>query len=171
MNARASTVLSAAVATSVLLGGCVSDGPAPRPAPRPPAVQPSGIMPSVVDVAATRYARDSDKNGFADEINATAFLFAPPHNTPITVGGSFTFTAKKLDGTDFATWKFDQGQAKAAIEKLLPGPGYRFRLSMLDRGTDQMDSEDVQLWCEFTPEGGEPIRSRSPIRVTIGKLR
>jgi len=152
-------------------GGCVTEGTPPRPAPRPIEAQPSDIVPSVVDLAATRYARDSDKNGFADEVATTAFLFAPPHNTPLTIAGTFRFTMVKLDGTPHATWEFDAVKSAAAVEKLLPGPGYRFQLSLLEHGTDEFDSEDMQLRCIFTPTGGDPVQSRSPIRVTVGRLR
>jgi len=161
------------VAGLAMLGavGCVTEGTPPRPAPRPIGAQPSGIVPSVVDLAATRYARDSDKNGFADEVATTAFLFAPPHNTPLTIAGTFRFTMVKLNGTPYATWDFDAAKSAAAVEKLLPGPGYRFQLARLEHGTDEFPSEDMQLRCMFTPTGGDPVQSRSPIRVTVGRLR
>ena len=152
-------------------GGCVADGPSPRQAPRAPAAQPSGIVATVVDLAAARYARDSDKNGFADEIDVTAFLFAQSHDMPLTIPGEFRFNLVKLDGTPFANWTFDTEQSAAAVQRLLPGPGYRFRLSLLDRGPDTMPSEDLQLRCDFIPASGDAVHSRSPIRVTVGKLR
>lgn len=151
--------------------GCVNDGPKPRQTVRPPAAQPSGAVVTVVDLAATRYARDSDKNGYADEVNATAFLFAPPHETPVVVPGEFRFSLLKLDGTVQATWSFDAAKSQAAVERLLPGPGYRFRLSLLDYGPDTFPSEDMQLWCVFRLTEGDPVQSRSPIRVTVGQLR
>lgn len=168
---RFAWVFAAAVASLGSAGGCVNDGPTPRQTVRPPAAQPSGAVVSVVDLAATRYARDSDKNGYADEVNATAFLFAPPHETPIVVPGEFRFSLLKLDGTMKATWTFDADKAGAAVERLLPGPGYRFRLSLLDYGPDTFPSEDMQLWCVFRPVEGDPVQSRSPIRVTVGQLR
>jgi len=164
-------LIAAALASAS--AGCVSDGPSPptRQTPRPPEPQPAGIMPKLVDLAATRYARDSDKNGYADEIAVTAFLFAPPHNAPLVVPGEFRFSMLKLDGSKFGEWVFDAEQSAAAVERLLPGPGYRFLLSLLDRGTDMIPSEDVQLICVFQPTAGEPVRGRNPIRVTVGQLR
>jgi len=156
---------------SALVFGCVTDGPIPRPAPRGPATQPVGIVPSIVDLAATRYARDSDKNGYADEVEATAFLFAPPHDTPITAAGEFHFSLVRLEGQPFATWAFTPEQSAAVIEKLLPGPGYRFRLGILDQASDVFASEDMHLRCEFRPATGTPIQGRSPIRITLGQLR
>lgn len=161
-------VLIAALAVGM---GCVADGPIARTTIRPPAQQPAMIVPTVVDLAATRYARDSDKNGYADEVSATAFLFAPPHDTPLTIAGEFRFSMVKLDGTPFGTWTFDAAKSAAAVERLLPGPGYRFRLSLLEHGPDTIPSEDVQLWCVFKPASGDPVQSRSPIRITVGQLR
>lgn len=165
--------LVTAVLCSVAMAACVSDGPSPaaRQTPRPPEPQPAGIMPKLVDLAATRYARDSDKNGYADEIAVTAFLFAPPHNAPLVVPGEFRFSMLKLDGTKFGEWVFDSEKSAAAVERLLPGPGYRFLLSLLDHSTDMIPSEDVQLVCVFQPADGEPVRGRNPIRVTVGQLR
>ena len=164
-NVRAGRTLAAfALGLSAAFAGCVTDGPIPRPAPRGPAAQPAGIVPSIVDLAATRYARDSDKNGYADEIEATAFLFAPPHDTPITVPGEFGFSLTRLDGRAFAKWVFTPEQSAAVIEKLLPGPGYRFRLRILDHASDVFPSEDLQLRCEFRPTAGGGGRSRAAAR-------
>ncbi len=159
------------VIAAVVASGCVTEGPPTRPPPRPVQAQPEGIRVTVVDLAATRYGRDSDKNGYADEVNAMVFLFAPPHSAPLNIPGSFSFSMFKQDGKPFATWDFDVQKSAAAAEKLLPGPGYRFQLSVLDRGTDRFESEDLQLWCVFTPADGEPIRSKNPIQVTLGRLR
>jgi hypothetical protein len=164
-------LLAVAFASFATVAGCVADGPTSRVHIRPPEQQPAMIVPTVVDLAATRYARDSDKNGYADEVSATAFLFAPPHNTPLTIDGEFRFSMVKLDGTPYGTWTFDKTKSAAAVERLLPGPGYRFRLSLLEHGADTFPSEDMQLWCVFKPTEGDPVQSRSPIRVTVGQLR
>lgn len=162
-------VLACAAATAPF--GCVADGPQGKPPPRAMPAQPAGTVPTVLEVAATRYAGDSDKNGYADELMVTAFLFAPPRDIPVTVPGAFEFTLTTPEGQDMGAWKFDEEASARVIEKLLPGPGYRFRFSLLARGSDEIPTQDVQLSCRFVPAAGEAVSSRSPIRITIGKIR
>lgn len=161
----------AASAAAAMIGACVADGPQGKPPPRAMPAQPAGTVPTVLEVAATRYAGDSDKNGYADELSVTAFLFAPPRDIPVTVPGAFEFTLSTPEGKDMGVWRFDEEASARVIEKLLPGPGYRFRFSLLARGTDEIPTQDVQLSCRFVPAEGEAVASRSPIRITIGKIR
>lgn len=162
-----------AVAAVAVLAGCVADGPQgrTRPPPRPAPAQPAGIVPTVLEVAAARYANDSDKNGYADELQVTAFLFAPPRDIPVTVPGEFRFRLDRLTGENLGEWTFDADASARSVERLLPGPGYRFRFTLRDHGHDDLPSQDAQLFCEFAPEGGDAIRTRAPIRVTVGKIR
>ena len=165
--------VSAAILAAAMLVGCVADGPQGRTKapPRAAPAQPAGIAPTVLEVAAARYANDSDKNGYADELQVTAFLFAPPRDIPVTVPGEFRFRLDRLSGENLGDWTFDADASARSVERLLPGPGYRFRFTLRDHGNDNLPTQDAQLFCEFVPVGGEAIRPRAPIRVTVGKIR
>jgi hypothetical protein len=170
----AATVLAGCVTVQDNTGGGMSGGAAQRPPPRDLPRPPSDTLPSEVDLVASRYAQDSDKNGYADLINVTVYLFNPreyPGSLPSR--GAFEFLLEEPGGRPLATWNFTAEETSQRLMKLLPGPGYQFKLTLLDKGGDELDVPEGQLWVTFTSasSGARPIRSRSPIRVAIGRGR
>jgi hypothetical protein len=146
------------------LGGCVSDEPdRPTLRPQPSDVQAESIFPAV------ELAKDTDVNGYLDTIDAIVYVWGDRYKqASIYLPGSFTITLTSKAGEPIAEWKFDEKQCSEAVRKLPPGPGYIFRLSLLDRGGDRIEAQSADLRIEFAPTKGRPIYAPAT-ELRIGK--
>ncbi|MBC7834379.1 MAG: hypothetical protein H7Y88_04670 [Phycisphaerales bacterium] len=148
---------------------CVSDD---RPFPEPPRAvptQPPGITPTTLLISASQFPADSDRNGFADTIEITAYLFAEQHRAPLAVPGTFRFALLDPASAPLAEWEFDQAQSTAQARVFMPGPGYSFRLNMLDVATDRLPATQARLMAFFTPTGSATaIEPRSATTIVVG---
>ena len=119
-----------------------------RPAPsRPRQVQPPppGTRADAVVVNVRAAALDTDGNGYADLIQATAYLFDTRYAPPIREDGTFVFllyaageSAAPVEAQrkPMRQWRFAEEALAAARARTYFGPGYVFRLSLLEEGTD-----------------------------------
>lgn len=155
--------LLAAFLASVLTA-CVSAEPR-RELPR----QPSGLQPAALFLSA-KLPDDADGNGFLDTMDATVYVFADRYKASIFVPGTFEFRLVAKDGKNLGTWKFDEKQTAAAAAAFPPGPGYLFRLSLLNGFTDRLDSQPAELLCTFTSREGLAVSAR-PTVLRMGRIR
>jgi hypothetical protein len=173
-RSRSNRVLAgcAVLALGLAGGGCVTEGPPPKPLPREIPTQPEGIHPDRVLSSAGAVLTDTDRNGYVDGLGVTVYLFAKGYDLPITATGSFEFKLVEAGGAEskvICTWVLDPSATKAAIQKFIPGPGYHFDLSLLDRpGGDKLATQRAELWTRFLPVGAAPIETRSPLTVNLG---
>ena len=134
--------------------------------------QPEGVSAGSLFVAA-EYPVDTDANGYVDTINVTAYLFDGSGKTTLAVfvPGEFEFTLMDARGTSVATWRIDQTRAEAAVQLMQAGPGYRFRLSLLELGTDKLETPSVVLMCAFKPPTGNTVRSTGGTSFRLGRAQ
>ena len=177
MPARfASRVVCVSVALLLSIGpaACVTEGPPMARQPREIPPQPEGIIPTDLDLLGSRFAQDSDGNGYADMLHITVYLFnsVGSYRASIRAEGSLSFVLTGQDGKVISKWEFDAAQAAAARQQLLAGPGYMFKLSLRDNGgSDELATTDARLRCTFTPAGGgTPLTNRNPIAIGIGRI-
>lgn len=156
-----------------LLGACVTEGPPTARNPPPVPAPSADIQPVAIDVSASRFAQDSDKNGYADSITLSVFLFnIEKYPASLTAHGQFVFELSDESGKRICDWAMSEAQIQAAKRELLAGPGYVFRITMRDCGTDELPRTDAQLNCMYIPAaGGPPLRSANPVRVSVGQIR
>lgn len=168
-SARVVVLALFAAVASATLGGCVTEHKPRGPQrPQPEAVQPTSIFPSV------RFFEDTDGNGYYDTTQVTVYLFAEVYpEASVRVPGTFVFRLRGQGGKELRAWNFDQAACDKALRPAPPGPGFVFRLSLLDApASDAIDVEGAELTCEFTPAQGEPVRSvATPVRVgRVGRI-
>jgi len=153
--------------------GCVSEVVDTTTArPMPPEPRPAPVTPSTA--RANRLGLmlmgpkpiDTDGNGRPDTIPIEVFLIAEPHPTPIFEDGAFVFDLYALGEAGdksvppIASWRFEgealvQHQGRGMI-----GPAYRFALSLLEQGGDDLGLPAVDLVATFHPaDGRRPIKS------------
>ncbi|MGP1345989.1 MAG: hypothetical protein ACTS3F_04875 [Phycisphaerales bacterium] len=171
---RAGRVAAAAVAgvgLAALLGGCVADGPQPpdRPTPRRISV-PEGVRPAIVQLNASPTAIDTNSNGYADTIMLTAYLFpaAPAPPVPMAGEGTFVFTLEDDSRTTLARWEIPPEEARAALRRFAPGPGYQFELDINSVGDDRIDRTWGNLSADYILEDGSSLPQRGEITIQIG---
>ena len=164
---RRRLALPLVVAGVTALGGCVSDGPRPPPPPQPVPPQPSGIEPDRI-VRAVGLPEDSDRNGLSDIIPLTVYLFATGYDAPLQVDGRFVFELRTADGRSLARWEYDEARTRAAARRFLVGPGYIFRLSLLDAGAERLPAREPMLFVSFYPSSGPPIEPRGGTTIYMG---
>lgn len=150
---------------AALPGGCVSDEPRDRPPPK----QPDWAKPTDLMVS-SGFPEDTDGNGYLDRINVVAYLFDNQFaNAPLRVPGTFTFMLQTSDGRTITQWNISAADSDAAARPMKAGPGYVFKLSLLDNGSDKIDIRNAELVSLFTPTGGKPVRSKA-LTVTLGRI-
>jgi hypothetical protein len=147
------------------LAGCVSDEPGRRRLP----AQPPSIQPTAVGVWATP-PRDTDANGFLDTVEVTVYVSSDQYPAPVHVPGRFTFRLIGTEKKELARWEFDEAATEAAMRRNTVGPGYYFRLSMLDVGTDEYEAQAADLAAEFTPRVGKSV-SAPLTGLRFGRIR
>jgi hypothetical protein len=148
----------------LLLGlpACVTENPRHRDIPAPPqAARPSRLVLSV-----GRFLEDSDSNGYGDLMTVSVYLFDEryPH-APISTPGAMQFVLRSPAGKDLRTWSFSHSQTSAALTNLPAGPGFTFRLSLRDHGSDQLPGMTAELFAIFITPNGESVQSNVPVRV------
>jgi hypothetical protein len=155
------------------LGACVTEGPPTHTVPPAPSAPSPGVRPTVIDVSTGRYASDSDKNGYADVVNASVFLFnLERHPASLPADGQFVFELLDESGKRIVEWTLTAKQVQSARRDMLPGPGYVFQLNIRDHTSDNIPRTDAQLTCMYIPaQGGPTLRSPNPVRISIGKIR
>lgn len=165
--------LGLACALSLLAMGCVTEGRPQHQIPPPPSAPSSDVFPTVIDVSASRFGQDSDKNGYADVVNVSVFLFnLEKHPASLHAAGQFVFELTGDDNKRIAQWTLTAAEVQACRRDLLPGPGYVFQLSIRDQISDEIPRTDAQLSVMYIPAaGGQALRSPNPVRVSIGKIR
>ncbi len=156
-----------------LQGGCVTEGPPPREAPRDLPQQPAHLKPDRLVFSVANFATDSDNNGYADTFDASVYLFSEGYQFALATPGSLSFTLTDRSGRLLARWTFDQERSAKMLTQLPPGWGYAVQLSLLDVGGDNLQRQTAELSCEFVPAagGGAAVQSRGRPTVQIGRLR
>jgi hypothetical protein len=152
------------IAWAALLVGCVSDEPQKKLGP-----QPANVQPSRLGVWAT-LPEDTDSNGYLDTVDVTVYVSSDAYAAPIAVPGSFEFKLIGKSGKDLAKWDIPEAKAAQAMRRMGVGPGYIFRLSVLEAGNDRVEAQAVNLAAEFRPKTGEPVHA--PLTaLQFGKIR
>lgn len=160
---RAGAALST-LAAAALLTGCVSAEPADRPPPK----QPSWAKTTDVFVS-SGFPEDTDGNAYLDTMAVTMYLFDGQFpGASIRVPGSVSFVLMTSEGSPLGRWDLTEQQTAASARPMPPGPGYVFKLSLLDHGTDKLDSRVAELAATFTPTGGKPVRAKV-LTITLGR--
>ncbi len=150
---------------AALLGGCVN---AEKPAQSPPRQPASGLTPTSLFVSVS-HPEDSNNNTYLDTVRATVYVFSEQFpQASIYLPGSFEFALVSKENKRLVEWTISEEAAKALVRKAPPGPGYFFSLSVLDRGTDQLPSEVVNLEAVFKYGDGKELRGR-PTAIRIGR--
>ena len=161
------------LAVALPLAGCVTTGGEERPQPKTKLGtqrQPEGVTPGALFVA-TEYPIDSDANGYVDTINVRVYLFDGSGKTTLSIylPGDFEFTLQDARGHQVAVWRIPSAKAADALQLMDAGPSFSFRLSLLDFGTDKLDTPSVVLTSVFFPVGGAPIRSTGGNAFRLGR--
>jgi hypothetical protein len=163
------TLLAATVGVA-LFTGCVTEGKRPPPPPQPVPPQPRDLQPDRV-VRAVGLPEDTDRSGHSDLIPITVYLFATNYDAPLSVPGRFVFALRTPDGAELARWEFDEARTQAASRMFLVGPGYTFRLNLLDVGSDQLPISEPLLFVSFYPRHGAPVEPRAGTTIFMGGVR
>lgn len=151
-----------------------SDGrplpPTPRAAPSAPSNAQANRMMFMVGAK----PRDTNGNGYPDQIEATVALFASPHPTAIHQEGVFEFAlftrGHAGEGAPIAQWRVEGDMLERARARTQYGPCYQFQLSLLDAGGDVYPLTAADLRCTFIPaDGSPPVRSDGVRSIQIGK--
>ncbi|MFA6046619.1 MAG: hypothetical protein WC718_16660 [Phycisphaerales bacterium] len=162
---RAARLFVAAFAATLLLFGCVTESKprGPRHA-QPAAARASTLFPSV------RFFEDTDGDGYFDTTEVTVYIFSNTYpEASILVPGEFVFHLKGANGKELRTWRFDQAACDKSLRRLPVGPGFIFRLSLLEgTGGDKLDDTAGELTTEFVPAEGDPVNSVATA-VRIGR--
>lgn len=156
---RTTAVLLAAA--TFLASGCNST---PRRGPKhaqPDGVRPTQLLPSV------KFAEDTDGNGYYDTIDVVLYAFSAQYpDASIYVPGTFSFRLIARDGRVIRQWPFGPESAAAAVRRGPVGPGYEFRLSLLEGAGDRVEEPSAELTATFTPTGGQVLKAvATPVRI------
>ncbi len=160
-------VLFATVAGAFVSVGCVTE---PSARHRDVASPPSDVHATSVQIFAAA-PRDTNSNGYGDTISVTMYLFDEQrYPLPIAVSGSVRFDLKSGSGAVIASWGFSREETRRVLQSMAPGPGYRFELSLLDKGGDKLENQEALLTVEFQPESGAPVKSPGGVALRIGRV-
>lgn len=167
----------ALVASAALFQACVTEGKAPSPEPRPLPAQPAKIRADRL-VRTVGIPEDTDRNGLSDLIPVTVYLFNDQYVAPLALRGRFIFRLTDADGRrEFARWEYDQTRTEQARRNYMVGPGYSFRLSVLDaregiaapgEPADRLPTREPLLFVTFVPDDGPPVAPRTGTTVFLG---
>ncbi|MHC4107886.1 MAG: hypothetical protein ACYSTY_07365 [Planctomycetota bacterium] len=132
--------------------------PKPRPLPRVPADARADAL--VLNISAAPL--DTNGNGYADLILASAHLFDRRYPSAMHEDGAFVFLL--YGGGDVARpgsqpireWRIDDEVLRQSHVRSAFGDGYRFRLSLLEGGTDTLPIAAADIACRFEPADGRP---------------
>jgi hypothetical protein len=168
---------AAAVTGVVAVGlcGCVVEGPPLRHArAESPPEQPDDLPPGSVVLTVSQFPEDTDADGYADTILATAHLFShdPRYPLPITPPGTMRFFLQNGTGQILAEWRFEPDKTARHRHPSGVGVGYVFQLDLAKAGAEHVAAMDATLRCEFVPESGaQAVHSRGGVTVALGPVR
>ncbi len=134
--------------------------PKPRPLPRLPADARANAL--VLNIAAAPL--DTNRNGYADLILASAHLFDRRYPAAMHEDGAFVFLlygggdAARPGSQPIHEWRIEDEALRRSYARSAFGVGYRFRLSLLEGGTDALPITTADIVCRFEPADG-----RSPV--------
>lgn len=158
--------LIAAVSFALLcLPGCVTESKPRGPQhPQPASARASTLFTSV------RFFEDTDGDGYFDTTEVTVYVFSDAYpDASILVPGEFVFHLKGASGKQLRTWRFDQAACDKALRRAPVGPGFVFRLSLLDgEGGDKLEESAGELAIDFIPAQGDEVNSVATA-VRIGR--
>ena len=145
--------------------------PKPRRLPRVPADARADAL--VLNLAAT--SLDTNGNGYPDLIHATAYLFDRRYPPAIYEEGAFVFlvfpTGQTGAGADpLHRWRIEGAELQRARAPSAFGQSYRFRLSLLDDGTDVLPMSMVDIVTRFEPaDGRDPVYAGEVSSIQLGR--
>lgn len=162
------TLLLLGVSLIIALPACkpvpVEDKPNAMPEKQPEWVQPSRIL------VASQLPEDSDLDGYIDTIPVTLYLFDERYPFAISKPGSFVFRVSIPGGKQLAEWTMDEGTTQSAMRKLRPGPGYLFKLNLIEGGGEVRQATPAELTVFFRPsDGGPELKSQGATAFRLGK--
>jgi hypothetical protein len=177
--------LGAAVAVGlglVISAGCTSSrSTAAHSRPLPP--KPRALRPAPPDARADALVLnvsaaplDTNGNGYPDLIHATAHLFDTRYPPAIKENGTFVFLlyasgqVGNPDVDPIHEWRIEGEGLEQAHARSAFGDCYRFRLSLLDGGTDQLPINMADIQCWFEPaDGRNPTYAGGVTSIRIGR--
>jgi hypothetical protein len=110
---------------------------------------------------ATTLPQDTDGNGYVDLFDISMYLFAEPYPIPVQQPGSLNFKLVNVQGKTLCEWNLDPAAVAAGSATLPAGPGYLFRLNLLDHASDTLPRQQAEILGTFTSPDGSVIRQRS----------
>jgi hypothetical protein len=143
--------------------GCVSAEPKPQVPDAPKDIRITTLW------LATTLPQDSDSNGYSDLFEISMYLFAEPYPIPVLRPGKLNFKLVLADGTVVTEWNLDEAGVAAASTRLSVGPGYIFKLNLLDRTSDKLPRQQAEIVGTFTAADGTVVHQRSPT-IKVGKI-
>ena len=132
--------------------------PKPRPLPRVPVDARANAL--VLNIGAAPL--DTNRNGYADLILASAHLFDRRYPAAMHEDGAFVFLlygggdAARPGSQPIHEWRIEDEALRRSYTRSAFGAGYRFRLSLLEGGTDTLPIATADIVCRFEPADGRP---------------
>ncbi len=146
----------------------------PKPRPLPPTPPDARANALVLSVSAAPL--DTNGNGYPDLIHASAHLFDTRYAPAIPEEGAFVFQmfasgdAGRPGGEPIRQWRIAGEEAQQALARSAFGACYRFRLSMLDDGTDMIGIPVADVVARFEPaDGRKPTYAAAVSTIQIGE--
>ena len=159
---------AALLAACVAMTACATDRSTRGKIGQPP----SDAQPAHLVVSVLGKILDSNENGFPDTIVVVVNVLTRVHPVPFTPPGTFVFRLEDDSGQVRVRWELDE---EATLSARRPatfiGPGYVFRLSILDQMSDSMPPTSLSLTATFLPTVGEQTESSGPKYVLFGRDR
>ncbi len=132
--------------------------PKPRALPRlPPNARADAL---VLNISAAPL--DTNGNGYADLILTSAHLFDRRYPAAMREDGAFVFLlyaggdAARPGSQPLHEWRIEDESLRQSYVRSAFGAGYRFRLSLLEGGTDALPIATADIVCRFEPADGRP---------------
>jgi len=150
---------------AALVVGC-SNTPKRGPSrPPPPSVKPSLLVMSV------GYFQDTNSNGYLDTVSGTLYVFANEYpEASLLLPASLTFHLTGREAKTIREWKLDEAQTAELARRGPAGPGYVFRISLLDNGgSDKIEETQGDLSVTYTTREGVSVRA-APNASRIGRI-